>query len=328
MEVKQRAVVVGLGSIGRRHARLLNERPDIRVELCEPDEERLMRAVGELGRLPVHRDFSRALATEPEIVVIATPHRMHAEQTVAALNAGVHVLCEKPMSDNLEDASRMVSAARGTDTVLNIGFHLHFHPGLRRLKELVEGGHLGEIVHFHCRVGSYITLVNSISRYQADLEGALLLDYAHQPDLLYWILGRKPTGVSMTAVRGGKPDLTSNPNALALTCDYDTGIMATVHLNYVQMPERHEYEIAGDRAWAMWDLNTGILRVGRRSDSSVVEETTSVERDPVYREEHQAFLDAVDGKRKPESPAEEAIVSLEIIEAALKSWREVRRCVL
>ncbi len=104
--------------------------------------------------------------------------------------------------------------------------------------------------------------------------------------------------------------------------------MATVHLNYVQMPERHEYEIAGDRAWAMWDLNTGILRVGRRADSSVVEETTSVERDPVYREEHQAFLDAVDGKRKPESPAEEAIVSLEIIEAALKSWREVRRCVL
>jgi predicted dehydrogenase len=132
----------------------------------------------------------------------------------------------------------------------------------------------------------------------------------------------------MTAVRGGKLELNSNPNALALTCDYDTGLMATIHLNYIQMPERHEYEIVGDRAWAMWDLNSGTLRVGRRADSTLVEETISVERDPVYRKEHQAFLDAVNGKRRAESPPEEAMVSLEIIEAALKSWREARRCAL
>ena len=78
----------------------------------------------------------------------------------------------------------------------------------------------------------------------------------------------------------------------------------------------------------MFDLNTGWLRVGRRSSASESQEEFPVERDPMYAEEHTAFLDAVAGRRAPESPAIDAIVSMQIVEAALASWRSRARVAL
>lgn len=322
MALKPRIVVVGLGSIGRRHARLLARRGDLSVEWCEPDPAATAAAQTELGRpAKIHGSFEEMLTTAPELVLIATPHTEHAAQTIAALAAGAHVFCEKPMADTLAGAARMRWAAAASGRVLTFGFQLHFNPGLRRLRELVAGGGLGELVHFHCRVGSYITLVNSRSRHQARLEGALLMDYTHQPDLLYWFLGDAPLGVFAAGGQAGRLALSSRPNFIALNCDYRRSRLATIHLNYLQMPERHEYEIVGDDGWALFDFNTGRLRLGHRASASESTEEFPVERDPMYAAEHTAFLDAVAGRRPAESPPEEAIVSMQIIDAALASWR-------
>ena len=89
------------------------------------------------------------------------------------------------------------------------------------------------------------------------------MDYTHQPDLLYWMLNEVPAGVFAAGGQGGNLELTSNPNFINLNCDYARPLIGTIHLNYLQMPERHEYEIVGDRGWAMFDLNTGRLRRGR-----------------------------------------------------------------
>lgn len=324
----RRIVVVGCGSIGLRHARLLARRGDLRVELCDPHRECLAAAKDAAGDVPCHTDFAAMLDTRPEMVVIATPHGLHAEQTIAALGAGVHVLCEKPMSDNLADARRMAEAAARGEAVLDIGFNLHFHPAMRRLKQLIVDGELGAVVHAHCRVGTYVTLVNSRSRHQSQLEGALLYDYAHQPDLLCWMLSVAPRGVHTAAILGGDLPLQSNPNVLSLTLDYARPLLATIHLNYVQMPQRHEYEIVGDRAWALFDFDANRLRIGRRESQAETVETFALERDELYQAEHQAFLDAIDGRRGPESPAPAAILSMQVIEAALRSWKESQRIAL
>ena len=326
MALKTRVVVVGLGSIGRRHARLLAPRRELQVEWCESDPAAVSTAVAALGQpARIHDSFAAVIDSRPELVVIATPHTHHAQQAVAAMESGAHVLCEKPMADSLAAAAGMLRAEASTGRVLTFGFQLHFNAGLRRLRELVTGGELGTMVHVHCRVGSYITLVNSHSRYQSRMEGALLMDYTHQPDLLHWMLGEPPAGVFASAGQGGAPELTSNPNFIALNCDYARPLIGTIHLNYLQMPERHEYEFVGDEGWAMFDLNTGRLRRGRRADAREWTEEFPVERDPMYVAEHQAFLDAAAGARPPESPARDAIVSMQIVDAALASWRSGNR---
>jgi UDP-N-acetylglucosamine 3-dehydrogenase len=223
------------------------------------------------------------------------------------------------MSDRLEDARRMLDAAEKSDAVLSVGFMLHFNPGLLRLKELIDDGVLGRVMAVQYKVGSYITLVNSQSRYQADMQGALLMDYAHQPDTIHWLLGSKPLGVYCTGATGGDMEFSSDPNVLTLVCDYEEPLVATIMLNYLQMPERQECEVVGDRGWALLDFKQGEIRIGNKQNDDIASESFSVVRDEMYRKEHQVFLDAMEGKGQPSSPAEEAIVSMEIIEAAMIS---------
>ncbi|MBM3290649.1 MAG: Gfo/Idh/MocA family oxidoreductase, partial [Candidatus Hydrogenedentes bacterium] len=290
-----RIVVVGCGSIGQRHARLLARRGNLCVELCDTAPDCLAEAVASIGDRKTYRDYREALASRPDAIVVATPHAEHAGPVIAALDAGVHVLCEKPMADNLADAQRMAAAARDGQCVLDFGFTLHFHPGLRRLKELVGSGALGNIVHIYCRVGTYATLASSRTRHQAALEGALLFDYVHQPDICYWLTNAEPSAVYLFAARAGELPLCSNPNVADIILEYDTGLRACIHLNYLQAPQRHEYEVVGDRAWAKLDMEANELHIGRRNDATVTTERFEIDRDRVFEAEHQAFFDAVDG---------------------------------
>ena len=319
-----RIVVVGCGSIGRRHARVLSCRDDVAVELCEPQRGHLDVALAEVGDVRTHDDFRTMMGSRPDMVVIATPQGLHADQTAAALDAGVHVLCEKPMADTVANSRRMQAAAEN-GPVLNIGFMLHFHPAFIRIKDLIGTGRLGRVLHVHWHIGTYRTLLNSISRHQANVPGAILLDYAHQPDLLRWWLGKMPAAVYASGFRAGDFRLDSDPNVLALTLEYDEPLLATINLNYVQHPERAECEVIGDQGWARCDLHSGQLELGSRADESRSKERFGVEKDDMIAAEHQAFFDAIDGKRGPESPPEDAIASMYVIEAAIASWREGRR---
>lgn len=137
MALKRRVAVIGLGSIGKRHARLLLEREDVVVEVVEPNVETLQAARAELGDLRSHEDFMAMLETKPDVVWLASPTNLHAEQSVAALEAGAHVFCEKPMTFGLEEARRVKEAAGRSSKVFNVGFYLHFWKGMTLLKEMI-----------------------------------------------------------------------------------------------------------------------------------------------------------------------------------------------
>lgn len=309
-------LVVGLGSIGRRHARLLAERDDVVVELCDPADAMLDLAVSEAGDLARHHDLDEALATGPDCVVVATPHQRHVDQTLAALGAGAHVLCEKPVSDRVGEGLRLLG--HRADRVLSFGFHLHFHPAVRRVTQLLADGALGEPVHFSAHVGSYVTLRNSASRYQAELPGALLLDYTHQADLAAHLLGVAPAGVYALGVDVPGPQLRSSPMMIDMVLDHPGGRTSLVHLDYVQDPDREDFEVVGTRGWAHYDPKSGRLRHASEG-GEVVGERLRPERDDIYRAEHEAFFAAVDGAREPESPIGSALVSLRVAEAAMRS---------
>jgi len=325
MEVKKRMVVAGAGSIGKRHARLLAGRKDISVELCDPDSGMLNAALAETGLLPVHHSFEKMLDSKPDMVLIASPNKFHTEQTLLSLKAGAHVLCEKPMSDRLDTAFHVLDYAKQSDRVLVYGFSNHFHPGIIRSREIIGNGRLGEILYAHFHIGTYGTLVNSKSRYQADTEDALLMDYVHQPDLLWWILGKTPAGVYATGSRGGTMALSSHPNSITILLDYNDPTTASIHLDYIQYPDRYHFEFLGDLGWIYYDLIANILYFGDRNKTMVSKEVFEFARDTIYEKEHQAFLDVIAGKRLPESSAGDAIQSMVFVEAAKKSWRTKKR---
>lgn len=325
MANNQRLVIVGTGSIGRRHGRLLTGRKDLSVELCDIDTRALREAMDVTGALYGHHSFDRMLESKPDIVLVASPHEWHTEHTIRALEAGAHVLCEKPMADRIEKARMVPEKNIYTNQVLVYGFSNHFHPGIIKAREIINSGQLGEIIYAHFHVGTYGTLVNSRSRYQADLEAAILMDYVHQPDLLYWMLGKSPAGVYASGSLGGNLELRSNPNSITLLLDYRGPLRASIHLNYVQYPDRYHFEFLGDLGWVYLDLIANILYKGDRNKENVSKEKIKVDRDSMYEAEHQAFFDAIAGERSPESTAEDALQSMIVLEASIQSWKKKMR---
>ncbi len=311
--------LVGLGSIGRRHARLLSERDDIALHVMDlsPAEIELTRSEC-AGRIAgTHNALEDMLATGLDAVVIATPHHLHVAQARAALAAGCHVLCEKPVSHSPEEARVLAADPHRAGKILSFGFHLHFHPALRRLKQIIDTKVLGELVHLSCHVGSYQTLEFSRSRYQKDMFGALLLDYVHQPDLMFWLSGQKPLSVYATGARGGHKALSSDPDLISMLYSFGGNFSAHVHQNYLEHPEVHRYHAVFSGGSVLIDLLAGSLQL--HDGSAVVDEGFKVDRDAVYRDEHQAFFDAIAGKRNAESPIEEAGMSQVAQAAALRS---------
>lgn len=143
-----RAGVVGLG-IGRQHIRAYLEAPDCEVTaICDIDEAKLAATAEEFG---VASTFTEAEALFEsglvDVVSIAVPNALHAPFTIEALEAGLHVLCEKPMALSTDDARAMIAAAEAADRQLAVHFSQRWRPGIYRIQRAVAAGQLGEVYY-------------------------------------------------------------------------------------------------------------------------------------------------------------------------------------
>lgn len=312
-----RVLVAGAGSIGLRHARLWREVPGVQVGICDSNPEFLARARPELCGAETWTDFSSALEWRPDIAVVAVPHHLHAELTCAAFEAGADVLCEKPMSLDVAESLKMAAAASENGRVLRVGFVNRFHPGLVRLKHLMETKALGCVLHSRYEVGSYETLVNSRSRYQSALPGALVMDYVHGIDLLLWLLGEIPCGVYAKGIQGGDFEFSSSPNLCEAVFDYKASMLASMQLDYAIGPLRHTTEVIGDRAAVKVDLIHGKISIRDRLQDTITQEVVSLERDDLFRAQIQDFLDIRAAKPGKGCSPQEGIQTTAVMQSVL-----------
>ncbi|MCO8243724.1 Gfo/Idh/MocA family oxidoreductase [Haladaptatus sp. AB643] len=152
--------VLGYRFMGKAHANALArlpmffpDAPEIeRRVLVGRDEAALSDAVDELGFEGYGTDW-REVVGDVDVFYNLGPNSIHADPTIAALEAGTSVFCEKPLAHTLDDAERMRDAARESDAVAGIAFNYRFVPAVRYAKRLIEDGELGEIRHVR---GSYL----------------------------------------------------------------------------------------------------------------------------------------------------------------------------
>jgi predicted dehydrogenase len=138
-----------------------------------------------------------------DAVYIALPNSLHCEWTVRALEAGKHVLCEKPLASNASEAEQMAAAANSAGRVLAEGIHNRYHPLTARITDIVRGGELGEISH----VDAWACVPNPNRRdirYRYDLGGGALMDMGcYALNLVRLILGNEPEVVSAKSKLAG-----------------------------------------------------------------------------------------------------------------------------
>jgi predicted dehydrogenase len=322
-----RVLVVGCGSIGKRHARLLAEVPQVEVLVCDAREENLRAALAEAPGSRGFASYEEALTAGPDAVFVCTPNRLHRPMAVAALEAGCHVMCEKPVADTLENAEAIAQAAAAADTMLQVGYSLRSHAGLRRLRELVEAGACGNIVGGRAMVGTYFTLICATTPYRMEEENALIVDYTHLLDYLALLIGPIARVSAESATLGDLP-MMPRPNVFSAILTHESGAISHFHADYVQLPQRSMAEVFGDERVLSYDFQDYELRIYERERPGYMVERVVSARDDIYRVQIADFLEAIHGDRVPICTAQEGVAALRAALAAVRSAREHRSVAL
>ena len=241
-----RVGIAGLGRLGRRHAENLARRIP-RAELaaaCSPVAEELAWAKDALGVQRLHRRYEELLADrEIDAVFIVTPTSFHADHIVAALNAGKHVFCEKPLSLELAGCQRVeAEAAKHPKLKVMIGYGRRFDPSNRDAWDKLQAGLIGKPF----LVRSQNLDLNDPSGFFvrfAPTSGGIFLDCTvHDIDLARWFLGSpKPQRVfaaGVVAVHEGLREFGDVDNGVA-TCEFEGGKLACFYASRT-MAHGHE----------------------------------------------------------------------------------------
>lgn len=225
-----RFAIVGCGGITlQNHLPGLALCPEVRVQaVCDADESTLGRAQRETGAVVASRDY-REVVTRDDVdaIIIATPNVTHAPIALAAIGAGKHVLCEKPLAMNRGDAERMAEAAEAAGVRHMTAFTYRFVPAMRYLHHLVARGDLGRPYHYRsCRLQDWGTR-NLGWRQRKELAGTGELGdmLSHRIDFAHHLVGRMRRMVAnvknLTPVRDGAVNDTDD--WVAILAEFESG---------------------------------------------------------------------------------------------------------
>ena len=164
--------------------------------IASRDAGTVQRVAGELGIPRAHASYE-ALLADPEVdaVYIPLPNHLHAEWTIAAVRAGKHVLCEKPLAMTSVDAQRMVDAARDAGVLLMEAFMYRLHPSWVAVHDVVRSGRIGPLTSVQSWFSYYNDDAENIRNIREAGGGALLDIGSYSVNLSRWLFGAEPDGV-------------------------------------------------------------------------------------------------------------------------------------
>lgn len=229
--------IIGLGWFGEIHAETIIGLPNLKLHaLCTRNAERLAEQGRKFGVSKLYADYNDMLA-DPEIdaVSICTMWDQHTEPAIAALTAGKHVFLEKPIASTVEDARRIVEAAKTSKGILFIGHVVRFNPRFRMAKQAIDEGRIGKIVALSSRrnipAAWTPTILTKI--------GPIVGDAIHDTDIMLWLTGERIVSAyaQTTSIRNLR-----HPDIGQTMYRFEGGATATLETVWC-MPEKTPFDI-------------------------------------------------------------------------------------
>lgn len=330
--------VVGIGGMGGVHAQTVLDGKVSRCRLaavCDADATRLAEFDGKAQAFTDSRAMVRS--GEIDAVLIATPHYAHTTIGIDALEQGLHVLVEKPISVHKADCERLIAAHRKRRQVFAAMFNTRTDPHYKKVKMLIEDGHLGELM----RVNWIITTWYRTERYFAaggwratwkgEGGGVLLNQCPHQLDMLQWLCGM-PVKVRGFCGLGKRHDIEVEDDVTAYL-EFKNGATGVFITSTGEAPGTNRLELAGENGKVV--VEDGNVRFTRNEQSAITfcktadgpfatPDTWNIDI-PVdgeggqHLEIMQNFTDAILDRKPLIAPAKEGINSVELANAILLS---------
>lgn len=325
------AGVVGCGLIGTRRAAEAARHPASRcIAVADADAGRAAGVAGAVGAR-VARDWQELVASpDVDIVCVATPNGLLAEIAIAALSAGKHVLVEKPMGRNLDEARAIRAAAQAAERQVKVGFNHRYHPAIARAHRELSSGTIGSPINARVRYGhggrpGY----EREWRGNAELAGGgeLTDQGVHVVDLLHWFVGvpRYVYAVTQTAVW---PLGELEDNAFAVL-RYAGGVVAAFHTSWTQWKNLFSFEVFGTAGSLVVEGLGGsygqetltIAQRAREGGAPATERLAFEGPDTSWRDEWSDFVAGIGEGRAYLGDADDGLVAMETLAALYASAR-------
>jgi predicted dehydrogenase len=265
--------------------------------------------------IPNIRDSYAALVADPELDAIYNPlpNGLHAEWTIAALEAGKHVLCEKPFTANAQEAEAVATVAERTGLVVMEAFHYRYHPLALRMRAIVESGELGKVRRVETALCFPLPKFSDI-RYQYALAGGATMDVGTYTVHMARLLGLEEPEVTSAQAKLHSPDI-------------DRAMRAEL-----RFPGGHTGRITCSM-WSSWLIQTYARVIGDRGEMHVINPTSpqlwhrmrvksggstrteKFSRRPTYDYQLEAFCGAVLRGEPTLTPPSDSIANMRVLDA-------------
>lgn len=317
-------LIAGFGSIGRRHFRNLKQLGETDILFYRTNRSTLEE--DELAGYQVETDLAAAFSHRPEAVIVANPTAYHLDVAIPAAEAGCHIFLEKPIAHSMEKVSAFQQAVAKNQVQVLVGFQFRFHPLLQKIKTLLAEGAVGRPISVRAHWGEYLPGWHPWEDYRQsysarpELGGGVILTLCHPLDYLRMLFGEVRELWCM-AGSGGLGLEVEDTAEIAMR--FTSGVIGSVHLDYVQRPPKHDLEIVGTLGTIYWDAADNTVHVFH-ADTQEIEAypaAENFERNHMFLDEMSHFLRVAKGMESPVCTLDDGTRALELALGALESAR-------
>ena len=325
-----RVGLIGAGLQGGRRAPILKQFPRTElVMVASAHQEKAQRLADSLGCEATNRWEEVIEREDINVVLVCTPPHLHALMSIAAMNKGKHVLCEKPLARTLKEAEDMLAAAQANNVTLKCGFNHRHHPGIKKAREWIDAGAIGELDFIRCAYG-----IGGRPGYEKEWRadpnivsgGQLMEQGIHAIDLFRWFLGGFTEVIGFTATcYWDIAPLEDNAFALFRTAK---GQVASLHSSLTQWKNVFTLEIFGQDGYIVVEglggsYGTEKVSLGKKAFFEPFRDETTEFRggDSSWYEEWKEFAAAIEENREPLGNGFDGLEALRLVNAVYESAR-------
>lgn len=326
---RRRFLVIGCGSIGKRHLGNLQALGAGELIGFDPRSDRRDEVLDKFGPdVLTVGDLDEAWRLGPDVAFITAPTSLHVPIALQAAEQGCHLFIEKPLSHDSAGVADLIAIVKRKGLVTLVGCNMRFHPGIAAVKRWIDEDAIGQIVSARAEVGQYLPDWHPWEDYRQgysarrDLGGGVILDCIHEIDYMRWMFG---DARSVACLAGKRSRLKIDvEDTAAILIDFQRGPIGEIHLDYVQRAPSRACTVIGDEGTIRWSIADPGASLYSPSTQSW---TTSPYPDAwqtnqMYVDELTHFLACLDGHAQPIQDVEQGAKTLELALAAKRSASE------
>ncbi|MCQ1535182.1 Gfo/Idh/MocA family oxidoreductase [Methanosarcina sp. KYL-1] len=302
-----RVGVIGTGAMGQNHVRIYSEMEGVELAGISDVDRQRVEAMAVQFNTKGFTDYKEMFAEGLDAVSVVVPTKLHKQVVLDALEAGLHVLVEKPIADTIENADLVIGAAKKSGKVLMVGHIERFNPAVIKLKDIMDSGILGKIVSISTRrVGPYNPRIRDV--------GVILDIGVHDIDIISYLYGEKINHVY--AIAGADIHPFEDHASIILRMNHE--FAGVVETNWLTPHKVRKLTAIGLNGVAYLDYIDQTVEI---HDNGWIRKA-KVEQSEPLKNELKYFIDCVSTGKDPNPSGEDGKHALEVAMAAIRSYRE------